>query len=66
MRPATDSPTLQTMTPDLFPQHWLTNTLLDDGFIARKSAQLESQPLPYDLQAWLGEHFDPANLAARN
>ncbi|MDP2827087.1 MAG: N-6 DNA methylase, partial [Sulfuricellaceae bacterium] len=54
------------MTQDIIPMHWLTNTLLDDGFIARKSAQLESQPLPYDLQAWLGEHFDPANLAARN
>ncbi|MDP2783154.1 MAG: N-6 DNA methylase [Sulfurimicrobium sp.] len=54
------------MTQDLFPQHWLTNTLLDDGFIAKKSGELAGRPLPYDLQAWLSTHFDAANLAARN
>jgi len=54
------------MTPDLFPQHWLTNTLFDDGFIAHKSSELAGKPLPYDLHAWLSEHFDVPNLAARN
>lgn len=54
------------MTQDLFPQHWLTNTLLDDGFIAKKLSELASKPLPYGLHAWLVEHFDAPNLAARN
>jgi hypothetical protein len=54
------------MTPDLIPHPWLANTLLDDGFIARKSDELAGKPLPYDLQTWLGSHFDPASLAARN
>ncbi|MDO8448534.1 MAG: hypothetical protein Q7T10_06975 [Rhodoferax sp.] len=54
------------MTQDLFPQHWLTNTLLDDGFIAQKAGELLAKPLPYDLQAWLKEHFDAVTLAARN
>ena len=51
------------MKQDLFPQHWLTNTLLDDGFIVQKTNQLAAQPLPYALDAWLAEHFQAAALA---
>lgn len=54
------------MTQDLFPQHWLTNTLLDDGFIAQKASELGAKPIPYALEAWLTEHFDASSLAARN
>ncbi|MHB0926514.1 MAG: hypothetical protein ACYC1F_08435, partial [Gallionellaceae bacterium] len=54
------------MTQDLFPQHWLINTLFDDGFIAQKSSELAGKPLPYDLHAWLSGHFDIPSLAARN
>lgn len=55
------------MTQDmLFPQHWLTNTLLDDGFIARQASQLLVKPTPYDLDAWLKENFDTSKLAARS
>ncbi|MCL4469914.1 MAG: N-6 DNA methylase [Gammaproteobacteria bacterium] len=53
-------------TQDLFPQHWLINTLLDDGFIAEKQSELAGKPLPYDLHSWLTEHFDASNLSARN
>lgn len=28
----------------LFPQHWLTNTLFDDGYIATKAVELNKQP----------------------
>jgi hypothetical protein len=61
-------PTLHTrsMTQDLFPQHWLTNTLLDDGFITQKASELLAKPIPYDLQAWLTAHFDAPSLAAVN
>lgn len=51
------------MKQDLFPQHWLTNTLLDDGFIVQKTNQLAAQPLPYALDAWLAAHFQAAALA---
>ena len=51
------------MKQDLFPQHWLTNTLLDDGFIVQKTNQLAAQPLPYVLDAWLDAHFQAATLA---
>ncbi len=55
------------MTQDLlFPQNWLNNTLLDDGFIARQASELLAKPLPYDLAAWLTENFDAAKLAARS
>lgn len=54
------------MTQDLFPQHWLTNTLFDDGFITQKSSELAGKLNPYDLEAWLKEHFDAHALAARN
>mgnify|MGYP002360958561 FL=1 len=56
------------MNNDLFPQHWLTNTLLDDGFIAQKSGALAEHPpaCAAALDAWLAAHFNPATLAARN
>jgi hypothetical protein len=50
----------------LFPRHWLNNTLLDEGFIARKIEQLAEKPVPYDLQAWLDQHFDAERLSKRN
>lgn len=54
------------MTQDLFPRHWLINTLLDDGFIARKAEALLAQGVPHGLEQWLQSHFDAATLAARN
>jgi type I restriction-modification system DNA methylase subunit len=54
------------MTQDLFPQHWLINTLFDDGFITQKSSELAGKQNPYDLEAWLKKYFDAASLAARN
>ena len=51
------------MAQDLFPPHWLHNTLLDDGFIARKAAELVAKPMAYDLAAWLQTHFDASSLA---
>ncbi len=50
----------------LFPRHWLDNKLLDEGFIAQKIKELASKPALYDLEAWLGEHFDATNLAVRS
>ena len=52
------------MAQDLFPQHWLHNTLLDDGFIAQKTADLLAKPIAYDLAAWLHTHFEASTLAA--
>ena len=54
------------MTQHLFPQAWLTNTLLDDGFISQKASELLARPIPYGLQAWLKLHFDAPSLSARN
>lgn len=54
------------MSQDLFPQSYYTNTLLDDGFIKQKAGELRAKPIPYDLQAWLAQHFDAAELADRN
>ena len=54
------------MTQDLFPRPWLTNTLLDDGFINQKESELAQKPLPYDLETWLKNNFDVRSLAARN
>ena len=51
---------------ELFPQHWLVNTLLDDNFIGQKACELAGQPLPYDLLTWLSTNFDVQHLAARN
>jgi hypothetical protein len=54
------------MTHDLLPPHWLTNTLLDDGFIQQKADELATKPIPYGLDAWLHHHFDIVALAQRN
>jgi hypothetical protein len=54
------------VTQDLFPQHWLINTLFDDGFLAQKASELAGKPIPYALEAWLQEHFDASSLAERN
>lgn len=54
------------MNQDLFPQQWLTNTLLDDGLIDQKASELAAKPLPHRLDAWLQTHFDSDTLAARN
>lgn len=50
------------MPHDPIPAHWLVNTLLDDGFIARKREDLATQALPYGLEAWLQQHFDAQAL----
>lgn len=54
------------MTQDSILPHWLTNTLLDDGFIAQKAIELRAKPLPYALDSWLAAHFDAVSLAARS
>jgi len=53
------------MFQDLFPQSWLVNTLLDEGFVAQKITELARQPLPYGLTDWLDTHFDVASLATK-
>jgi hypothetical protein len=58
--------TTHTMTQDLFPKQWLINTLLDDGFIARKKIELRTKSIPYALDAWLSTNFDVVKLAARS
>lgn len=54
------------MTQELFSQHWLFNTLLDDGFIQKKADQLVKKAIPHDLDNWLSTHFDATALAKRN
>jgi|GEM_PF-2033104 len=54
------------MFQDLFPQSWLVNTLLDEGFVAQKITELARQPLPYGLTDWLDTHFDVASLSQRS
>lgn len=49
-----------------FPSPWLTNTLLDEGFIANKKAELGQQAVPYALSDWLSEHFKAEVLAKRS
>ena len=51
---------------DLFPSPWLVNTLLDEGFIARKKLQVGQLALPYGLGPWLDQHFDADNLSRRS
>ena len=51
---------------DLFPQPWLVNTLLDDGFIAQKCSELGQASVPCGLAAWLAQHFDVALLSIRS
>ncbi len=54
------------MTPDLFPQPWWINNLLDEGFIRQKAQELQAQPLPYALADWLRQHFCAPTLAQTN
>ncbi len=54
------------MTQHLFPQSWLVNTLLDDGFIAQKAEQLVAKPAAHGLGLWLQTHFDSAVLGLYN
>jgi hypothetical protein len=54
------------LNQDLFAQHWLVNTLLDDNFIVQKAKELSESPIPYGLEDWLTANFDPALLAARS
>ncbi|MBK9443657.1 MAG: N-6 DNA methylase [Comamonadaceae bacterium] len=54
------------MTQDLFAPTWLINTLLDEGFIAQKRAELSLAPVPCGLPAWLDTHFDAARLSQRS
>ena len=42
---------------------WLINTLLDDGYLKRKGDELAAQTLPYNLDRWLGGHFDARTLS---
>ena len=51
---------------DLFPQPWLVNTLLDDGFIAQQCSELGQASVPCGLAAWLEQHFDVALLSIRS
>lgn len=51
---------------DLFPSPWLTNTLLEEAFVATKKLELGQQALPYGLGAWLQSHFDAHVLAKRS
>lgn len=51
---------------DLLPEPWLINTLLDEGFIQHKKVGLSKEPVPYNLSAWLDQHFDANALAKRN
>ena len=58
------------MTQDMFPRHWLNNSLLDEGFITQKAQELmlsqAQKSLAFELGAWLDQHFHPQNLAAGN
>ena len=51
---------------ELIPSPWLVNTLLDEGFIARKKIQVGQLPLPYGLGPWLDQHFDADTLSRRS
>lgn len=45
---------------------WLTNTLLDEGFIAQQRHALGQADEPYGLAAWLAQHFVPTALSQRS
>jgi hypothetical protein len=51
---------------DLMPTPWLTNTLLDEGFVAQKKLALGQQVVPYGLSIWLVEHFNAEVLGKRS
>lgn len=53
-------------THELFPGTWLLNSLLDEGYIARKRDQLLAGPPMHQLAAWLETHFDAPALARRS
>jgi hypothetical protein len=50
----------------MFPQHWLVNTLFDDGFIQQKLAVLVGKPVPHGLDLWFATHFNAQALAQRS
>ena len=54
------------MTQDLFPAAWLVNTLLDQGYVDQKKAELGQLTVPCDLGAWLAQHFDANDLPTRS
>ena len=54
------------MPQDLFPEPWLVNTLLDQGFVDQKRAELAEQAVPYGLSDWLATHFDEVQLFKGN
>ena len=54
------------MTPDLLPEPWLVNTLLDQGFVDQKRGELAEHAIPYGLNDWLAAHFDAAQLSKGN
>lgn len=54
------------LLPEVFGQHWLNNSLLDDTFLRRKAQELAAQPLPPGWEAWLHAHFQPDTLAQCN
>ena len=54
------------MPQDQFPNPWLVNTLLDQGFVDQKKSELAEQPVPYDLSDWLAAHFDAVQLSKGN
>lgn len=45
---------------------WLKNNLLDATFLSQKACELVKQPIPYDLAAWLPQHFNVDALSQRN
>ena len=51
------------MPQDLFPNPWLVNTLLDQGFVDQKMGELAARPVPYDLSNWLAAGFDALQLS---
>ena len=54
------------LLPEVFGQHWLNNSLLDDTFLRHKAQELAAQPLPPGWEAWLHAHFQPDTLAQCN
>ena len=51
------------MSQDLFPDPWLVNTLLDQGFVDQKKSELSQQPVPCGLSGWLTLHFNAVHLS---
>lgn len=56
-----------TATVELFDDHWLVNTLLDDGYVAQLRAQLRQSPAGAQaLGDWLAQRFDAQAFARRS